>query len=275
MASTGVESTGLNLWIRERRFAKRMRRANAEYESFVVSLPKAGRTWHRLMLGHYLARSVGQDPKRSLKLDFLCEMNRIPLLRYSHNYTSFSDKLPPTSDVVASPLEWKNKNVLLLVRNLRDVLVSGYFHCRYREKSFPGTISEYVRNPFVGIEKLLTAHNRWHENRHLAKTFDVLSYEAMHSDTETALRRTLAFAGVQAPSNERTKEAVEFTELKNLQKLEESDFFRSVEMRNTYNDPRARKIRSGKVGGYSEHLSADDLEYIAEKERRMPNPFAI
>ncbi|GEM_PF-1944753 len=274
MSSTGIESSGLNLWIRERRFEKRMRLANEKYDAFVISIPKSGRTWHRLMLGYYLTRTLASNPEHSLKLEDLCERSGIPLIAYSHNGTSFSDKLPPRSRVVASPEEWKNKKVMLLVRDNRDVLVSAYFHCRYREKSFDGSVSQYIRHPFVGIEKLLTALNRWHQTKHLAKSFEVLTYEEMRANPIAALRKTLLFAGVQNPVEAHLNDAVEFTRIENLQKLEKSNFFGEIEMQNRSNDPRARKVREGKIGGFREHLSQDDLDFIAEKEAELTNPFS-
>jgi hypothetical protein len=274
MSSSKIESSGLKLWIRERKFLRKMRRSNILHDTFIISLPKSGRTWHRLMAGYYLTRILGESPQHSLKLDELCRAAGIPAVAYSHNATSFTDKLPPQSGVVASPIEWQNKNVLLLVRDNRDVLVSAYFHCRYRERSFDGTISEYIRNPFVGIVKLLTALNRWQRTLHLAKNFTVISYEEMRADPVAALDKTMRFLGLQSLDLNLLLEAVEFTRIENLQKLEQSNFFRSVEMQNKSNDPRARKVREGKVGGFREHLSQDDLDYIAAKEAEMGNPFA-
>ena len=275
MSSTGIQSSGPNLWIREYRFAKRMRQANAKYDVFVISLPKSGRTWHRLMLGYYLARAAGQSPSNAFDLDILCKKNAIRPLQYSHNYSSFSDKLPPSSGVVASPIEWSNKSVLFLIRDLRDVLVSGYFHCRYREQTFEGTISEYVRNRFVGIDKLLTSLNRWYSQQHLAGKVSIISYEQMHQDPETALHFSLDFIGLANPDAKLIKEAVDFCRFENLQKLESSNYFNAVEMQLISNDPRGRKIRSGQVGRYREHLSENDLAFIAERERDLPNPFYL
>jgi len=48
-----------------------------------------------------------------------------------------------------------------------------------------------------------------------------------------------------------------------------------VEMQLISNDPRGRKIRSGQVGRYREHLSENDLAFIAERERDLPNPFYL
>jgi len=274
MASTGIESSGLNLWLREHRLAQRMRLANKKYSAFVLSIPKSGRTWNRLMLGFYLTRVLGKNPESALNLTELCRESNISLIAYSHNGTSFTDKLPPTSKLIASPTEWENRKVLLLIRDNRDVLVSAYFHCRYREKSFDGTISEYIRNPFVGILKLVTALNRWHKMQYLAKDVEILPYEDMHSMPISALKKTLIFAGIENPVDSYMDEAINFTRMENLQKLENANYFQSIEMQNKSGDPRARKVREGKIGGFREHLSADDIAYIDEMEQKIGNPYA-
>lgn len=253
---------------------KRMRLSNQKHDTFIISMPKSGRTWHRLMVGYYLARIADVDPKNALKLDYLTGAAGIPPLAYTHNASSFTEKLPPHSKVVASPVEWQGKSVLLLKRDSRDVLVSSYFHSRFREGAFDGSISEFIRNPFVGIVKILTAFNRWHGNRHLAESFEVVSYEGMKANPASSLVKSLVFIGVQQPDLKIVEEAVNFTDFKNLQRLEQTDYFQSEEMRNSSNDSRGRKIRSGKVGGFREHLSEDDLSFIEAMERKMGNPFA-
>jgi hypothetical protein len=273
MSSNSIESSGLNLLLREFRFKRRMQILHANNDAFVISLPKSGRTWHRLMLGHYLTRMLGRDTNSALKLDLLCEAAGIPRIAYSHNGSSFVDKLSPASKAVASPVEWRGKKVLLLVRDVRDVLVSAYFHCRFRDGSFQGSVSEFVRHPFVGIEKALSALNRWHDKRHLAASFDVVSYESMRRDPAATLENALFFAGLEKPDRGLVEEAVKFTTMENLQRLEQSNFFSSEIMQNASGDPRARKVRSGKVGGFREHLSEEDLRFIEEAENRMGNPY--
>lgn len=274
MSSTGIESSGLNLFLRERRIRKRMQRANATAEAFVVSIPKSGRTWHRILLGYYLTRILQQDARNAVDLCSLCGAASIPLIAYTHNGTAMSDKLPAANELAASPLEWQNRKVLLLVREPRDVLVSAYFHARYRQQSFHGSIAEFVRNPYVGIEKLLLALNCWHSERHLAASFEVISYEQMRHRPGDVLRKTLRFAGIADVDDALVEESIDFTRVDNLQRLEQSDFFRSSSMRGASVDPRSRKVRSGKVGGFREHLSEDDLHFIAEAEARIGNPFS-
>jgi hypothetical protein len=274
MGSTPISSNGLNLVIREWRFKRRMRAANSKYDAFVVSLPKSGRTWHRVMLGYYLARLVGEDPRGAMKLDLLCKKGGCARVAYSHNGTSISDKLPIHSEVLASPDEWRGRAMLLLVRDPRDLLVSAYHNTRFRKRSFDGTLSDYIRHPFVGIEKLLVCLNLWHENSRLAAKFDVLSYEAMVRDPAAALRSSLAFIGVPHADPAIVAETVKFASFQNMRRLEQTDYFKSTIMRPLNDDPRGNKVREGKVGAYREHLSDSDLEFIESVTARIGNPFA-
>jgi hypothetical protein len=92
---------------------------------------------------------------------------------------------------LASPELWRGKDVLLLIRNPRDVLVSAYHHYQFRTATFRRPISDFIRRPETGIAKILAAHHRWHDNRSLAASFRVASYERMHRSPEAVLRETL------------------------------------------------------------------------------------
>jgi alcohol sulfotransferase len=225
------------------------------------------------MLGYYFARLHHRDLRRALELESLTRAADVPPITYSHNGSSFADKLPPHSKVVASPLEWRGKQVLLLVRDCRDILVSSYFHSRYREQAFDSSISQFIRHPFLGAEKVLTALNRWNDQRHLASSFQILSYEEISLDPFSSLTESLSFAGVKNPDSSIVEEAVKFTEFNHLQKLEGSGYFDNAEMRKLSGDERGRKIRNGKIGGFREHLSDEDIFFIDEMERKMGNPF--
>jgi hypothetical protein len=47
----------------------------------------------------------------------------------------------------------RGHRVILRVRDVRDILVSSYFHARYRSDSFRGSLSAFVRHAYTGIEK--------------------------------------------------------------------------------------------------------------------------
>jgi hypothetical protein len=240
----------------------------------VVSYPKSGRTWHRLLVGNYLAQVTGMDPKRSHDLDFLCDRAALPAIKYSHNGANFLDMIPPRSAVVASADLWCGRNVLLIVRNPKDILVSAYFHARYRTQSFDGSLSDFIRNPATGIAKLLTAFNCWDETRGRASSFSVISYEAMHNDPMGILATSLVVLGVNELNPAIIKAAVEFSGLENMREYEAVGYFRGARLRRAPGDENAAKVREGRVGGFAGHLSADDIDFIDRKVARLGNPFA-
>lgn len=252
-----------------------MRANHASAESFVLSFPKCGRTWHRLMLGYYVARHVGADPKRALDLAALCEQAGLKRPYYAHNGSNPTDFLPNTSKIVGSPIQWRGKDVLVLVRDPRDAMVSAYFHVARREGQFDGTISEFIRTPGFGIEKLLTAWNRWHDNRRLARRFEVASYERMHQAPDIELARMLTILGLPEVDPVLLQEAVDFSSFDNMRKYEAQSYFGQHQaMAKVSNDPQSAKVRKGRVGSYGEHLSAEDVSFINSEITRLGDPFA-
>ena len=261
----------LGLWERRHRreFADDRERADV----LIVSVPKSGRTWHRLMLGYYLARSCGQPEASALKLAFLCRKAGTRRVVYSHNGVSFLDWLPASNPVVASSELWRDKHVLFIVRNPRDVLVSAYHHYQFRTATFRRPISDFIRRPETGIAKVLTAHHRWHEGRGLAASFQVTSYERMHAAPEAVLRDTLGFIGVKRIDAALLAETVEFCRFEKMRAYEAADRFGSARLRNEGGDRNSSKVREGRVGAYGEHLSEADQRFLDEYIRRLGDPF--
>jgi alcohol sulfotransferase len=271
-SSYGSVSSGIGLWIRERRFRQRMRAANAHFDAFVVSIPKAGRTWHRVMLGYYLTRLIDCDPREAIKMPMLCKRANLKLIRYSHNGSEYACRFPVLSPFVASPLEWQGRDLLLLVRDPGDVLVSAYHHARFRQGRFAGNLSDFIRGENTGIVKLLVAYNRWHDNRHRAASFEVMSYEQMRSDPADVLRRSLRFAGLSRVDPALIEDAVEFTSVKNMRRYELEGYFRA-KLRRRNVPEEGRKVRDARIGA-SKELGAEERQFIGDAIARLGNPFA-
>jgi len=171
-----------------------------------------------------------------------------------------------------SPLIWRNRKIILLARDPKDVLVSGYFHARYRSKSFSGSISEYIRHPYTGIEKLLIAHQRWFDYSRTSRAFMLQRYEWFHDDLEGSVRNMIDFLGIDfEPAALRA--AMEFARFENMAKLELEGYFESRAMRLHNPLASARKVREGKVGGCAEHMSAEDIAHVDSMIARMGDPF--
>ena len=69
--------------------------------------------------------------------------------------------------------------------------------------------------------------------------------------------------------------AVEFARFENLQSRERSGYFDREILRSTEDNADALKVRSGKVGGYSKHLTSEDLRFIEGAMSRIGYPFPV
>lgn len=275
-----LKRTGLYDFVRikhkEARYDQSFAEMNAKFDIFIVSYSNSGRNWHRVMLGYYLARLTGTPESSALDLDKLCRIAGLPRTKYTHNAAGPAARLPASSRVVASSDQWRSKKVLLLVREPKAVLVSSFHHARFRLGFFDGSLSDFIRDPRFGIEKVATVYRRWHANRHLASVFDVVSYEGMHACPEGVLRKTIAFMGL-APDETIISEAVIFGRFENMRQYESANFFNSQRLRKRRADDRIEgdKVREGKTDSYKSHLTQEDNAYVDRRLAELGgNPFA-
>lgn len=138
----------------------------------VISYPKAGRTWLRVMLDELGARA---------------------------EYTHFGAGVKggrPLEEIRANPLWCAGRPSLLLVRDPRDTLVSSYFHVTHRRGTWSGALPEFVRDPRFGIEKLARWNLMWAELGCRRTRFAIVEYEALHRTPRETLRASAGLFGV-------------------------------------------------------------------------------
>ena len=264
----------LHQHIRVRRYHREIWRLRKDTDILIISYPKSGRTWHRFLLGNYITRTLELPITKALKTGKITSGIPGGLTRYNHNAANCIDAIPPQHPIVATPELWAGRKVIFLVRDPRDVIVSCWFHCHFREGSYSGTIQEFIRSPFSGIEKILVAHNRWWANRNLASEFMITSYEKISNDPGKVLRDTLRFMGNWPIDDARISESVRAASFENMRDIESAGSIQHHSLKRESLDPRARKIREGKVGGFRNHLSDQDIAYIERRIERVGDSFA-
>jgi hypothetical protein len=210
----------------------------------VISYPKSGRTWLRVMLDE-----LGVDAQ------------------YTHFGANLSKGLP-FEILRAKPVWCAFRPTLLLIRDPLDTLVSSFFQATRRRSVFTGSISEFLRDPRFGIEKLARWNLMWSELTLPRNRFSIIQYESFHTDVRAALMAAAEALGA-APPNE--------ADLARASAAGHIDVMRARERSGAYadqygyrltpidpSDAESFKVRRGQIGGYRDYLSPDDMVYCED-----------
>lgn len=263
------------------------RRNRREIDAFIVSFPKCGRTWLRLMIGKAIAQHFELSiSEHDLKLIFIRELSKlngnIPQIICEHDDDAFF-KAP--EELNRSKLEYGNNKVLFLIRDPRDVIVSSYFHKKYRANFFPkdpskqpyvsydGEIDQFIRERVGSLRTLIEYYNIWDKNKHIPSDYMLLRYEDLVADPVGSLRKTLNFLELAEISDDIVAEVVEYASFNNMRKMETNNLFNSGILKPTNpSEPYTYKTRQGKVGGFREHLDENSILYANEQIRNYLSP---
>ena len=243
-------------------------------EVVIVSYPKSGRTWLRTLLGKAFCEQYGVDEGLLLDTYTLTKQTGVLTTRFTHDGSEILDGKHFRDLDVDRSAKFQGKKVLFIVRDLRDVLVSSYFQAVKRADVFEGEISAFIRDERFGVQKIVQFLNIWHVNQFFPDDFLLLTYEDMHKDTERALRQALDFMGAGSVTDAVIDRAVEFASFESMRRMEKNDEFGIWWMRpGDVDDPESYKVRRGKIGGYVDYLSSEDIAYVDETVQAIGCPF--
>lgn len=239
---------------------------------YVVSYPNSGRTWLRVMLSRYKQLLVGFEDFHVKLHAHYSESPSSPQYIFYHARSAepISRGLwsrlrgdRPSYPLDLSPCD--ESRVVFLVRDPRDVLVSNYHEVAGRQKRFTGSLSSFVRDPLFGIERLTHFCNRIHEyygERRDSCMF--VAYEDLSVDPERVLRAILEFSDA-AIVEDHLRDSIRFASFENMKALErENKLVRQLDGR-ARTESSVQKVRKGRIGGYRDELSADDIAFIDTK----------
>lgn len=259
----------------EREIGLLLARRRAHY--LLVSYPKCGRTWIRMMLGRAIKIHFSIEGVPDFKLHRMRHSDpRAPAIHVLHEGDPLRKR---PEELRLNPSRYRDKGVILLVRDPRDVVVSAYFQRKFRDplrgfEPYQGTLPDYLREPVGSIDTIIRYYNLWNEAVARAQTSLLTTrYEDVREDPAGELRRLLAFVGLPDLPQATIREAVEFASFKNMRRIEESEEVDSNVLRPAIKgDPRTYKTRAGKVGGFREHLTPAEIAWLDEKLRRELDP---
>ena len=251
--------------IRPFKKALKKRRRYQETDAFLISYPKCGRTWLRMMIGVALKHEftlTRDDPTGLYKLT--CGDDRIPTLDVVHE--GRPDEKSSREIEGSSKRGFREKRVIFLVRDPRDAVVSNYFESTKRVNTYSGTISEFIRRRRGGVDSIIAYFNVWARRRDVPRAFLLVTYEQLHNDAHGQLRRVFEFLSLPDISDEAIAAAVEAGSFRNMRAVEQDESVATKRLSpGRSDDPESYKVRKGKVGGYHEYLTDDDVRYLNER----------
>ena len=137
-----------------------------------------------------------------------------------------------------------------------------------RIRPFEGDLHNYLYEPVGSFDTILKYYNIWAKNRHIPGDFLLVRYEDIHENPERELRRVLAFVGTDGVNDEVITEAIKFAAFDSMKKMEKNDKFIGTTLRPAdKRDAESMKTRKGKVGGFVNYFSNDEIEYMNSKMR--------
>jgi hypothetical protein len=208
----------------------------------IVSYPNSGRTWLRVMLAE-----LGLHP------------------RFTHAQSRFRWALPP-QEIGQNMSRYTHRRVLFLVRNPKDTVASNYHHVTKRGRHWQGEFKVFLRHPNYGFERILAFHKAWlNAQPRFRHGIHVEFYEDMRADTAETLARIVSFLNTPSIPPAEITASAERNQLEQMKAREISgelhalfqDRFRVTDA----NEPLARQVRRGRVGGHCEDMDDEDIAY--------------
>ena len=165
---------------------------NLKPNVYIVSYPKSGRTWLRLLIGKSLCEKYNISENRMIRARYMTSAAGLYRTQFIHNGSATHEKRS-FRELPADKSEFKNTRIILLGRDIKDILVSSYFQATKREESFEGSISDFIRSDQFGAIKILTFYKQWYDQRHVPVDFLFIRYENLHKNPEDELRKVFGF----------------------------------------------------------------------------------
>jgi hypothetical protein len=276
LAATAALPSRLRVAIRYRLLTRlelaRARRA----QMLVIGHPKSGTTWLRTLLSSLFHARHGLPPSVIMRSDELHRLEpAVPRILVTNGH--YADRAIVGRRLAADgPLtDLHDRAAVLLVRHPCDIAVSWYLQFTKRQsparRELIGhflrrpvdhravSMWDFVTHPELGLPALIDYLNTWERNVTRMRRHTIVRYEDLRRAPHTALRQVLTLLDPTF-SDADIERAVAFGSFENLRTLEQSGFFSrgGLALQNP-DDPETFKVRRGKIGGYRDYFSAEQI----------------
>ena len=263
-------------WVKSRIDLKRLAAADVAF----VSYAKAGRTWTRVMMSRLYQLKYGLPAEAIIERDNLHAMNsKVPVFLFTMgNY--IAERYP----VGSSPSPYDTKKLIFLARHPADTAVSFHFHLNNRIpqhlrdlKRLPQNTGDldvfaHLQEPRIGLAHVIDYMNAWAPALARHPNHLLLRYEDLQSDPVPQLKALAAFLD-ESFTDEQYAEAVDFASFDKLKQKEAGDFFGNSRLQaGDVSNPDSYKVRRGKVGGYRDYLTPEQIAWVDDEVTAKLDP---
>lgn len=246
-------------------------------DTVLVSFPKAGRTWLRVMLTYAMQRHLGLPEDELLVFDNFKRLDaRAPSVLFTHLYYAAYSEGGRRRTVEAL----RQRPTLLLVRQPIDVAVSWFHQWKHRESPMKNwlhgyppqdteiDIDRWIRSPDWGLDRVIDYYNRIGALVDDVPGSMTVRYETLRAEPVSGLADILRYLGLEVPESV-IEASVEHSRFERMQERERSGDLPSkggsrLAAGDTSNAD-TFKARRGKIGGYRDELSADTADWAEER----------
>ena len=251
--------------------------AKAQRANFlIIGHPKSGNTWLKVMISRLYQLRYDLPESKLINTDeFARKIPEIPRLAATNAYYSYEGEVGKLLASGAADNPLRHKPVLFLARNPIDIAVSWYHQFTKRQsRAKQELINHFIEHPIdrhtvqmwdfvrhsdIGLPSLIEYQNTWARNVQDLEHGMLAKYEQLRAEPVPTLHSITQLMGEDF-SEEEIRAAVEWGSFDNLQKLETSGTFNQGGMKLVNaNDPSTFKVRRGKVGGYRDDFSPDQV----------------
>jgi len=280
----------LRVGLRRRGLASREVGKARKAKLLIIAHPKCGNTWLKVMISRlYQVRHGFPDSQIHKTDEFTRKVPSVPRLAASNGCYSYEAAVGALLEPDHRDAEMSQKAVVFLARHPCDIAVSWYHQFTKRQSKHKQELInaeldhpidretigmwDFVRNSELGLLHLIDFLNGWQRRLADHPNTLVIRYEDLRSEPAETLRAVLAMAG-ETFSDEELEEAVRFGSFDHLRSLESQGHFKQggLTLRDT-GDLNSYKVRRGKVGGYVEDFSPEQVAELDELVVKNLSPF--
>ena len=217
-------------------------------QSFLVSFPKAGRSWLIYMLDQ-----IQEKMHTNVCVLATHDMSEIII----ENGTRQD---PTILFNFTGRFRYRRSKVLILVRDPRDIIVSHFYQVTKRAKN-PfrfSSMSAFIRNQKLGFRRIIHFFNLWHDQKHIPNDFLIIKYESLLEDGVTELCKICDFIGLKY--NLSIIREVYIQSSANIMREKELND-ELVGFRSFGKELNELKIRNAKQGSYLAEMNQDDINF--------------